>query len=75
MDKLVPGQGFSQHVGNHVIGWAVDERYFASLGFLSDKVVLDVKVFGPGMMSRITGEGNARLIVLVDDCWAGLDES
>jgi len=65
--EFVAIQRLGEKVGQHSIRWAVFQNDFTGLDLLSDKMMLNVEVFGPWMVRRILGDGDAALIILEDD--------
>jgi hypothetical protein len=54
-----------EYVGDHVRGFAVNERQLLVLVQVTDEMVGDVDVLGTGVVYRIFNEGNRALVILM----------
>lgn len=64
--KLHTSERLGESIGKHDVGRAIDNGDFAARNSLANEMVLDVDVFGPGVISLILRELDRALVVAVE---------
>ena len=65
--EFLLGLCLGKHICPLVCTWAGLQLDFPRLNLLSDKVILNVNVFGALVVNWVVSQKNARLVVLKDD--------
>ena len=70
---LCRGQHFGERVGEHLIGWAINDLEGTLFDDPADEVESDVNMFGAGMVLVVFGKFDSRLVVTKENGWREVD--
>ena len=73
MFDLRGGQRFGERVGEHLIGWAINDLEGTLFDNPADKVELDVNMFGAGVVLVVFGKFDSGLVVAKENGWYKVD--
>jgi len=69
--KLDSSRRLGENVGNHLLGWDIEQFDVTRSNGLADEMKMYIDVLGTTVESGIVGYADGALVVTVKSCWQG----